>query len=350
MTKNTTIQIGYHKIGKKYPTYIVAEMSANHNRNFDQAVDIIKAAKQAGADAIKLQTYTPDTMTLNCDNKFFEIKGTIWEGRTLYDLYSQAYTPWEWQPKLKKIAEEIKLDFFSTPFDETAVDFLEEIQVPAYKIASFENIDLPLLQKIARTGKPIILSTGMATLAEIDEAVQTIKLAGGSELILLKCTSAYPAPPGKMNLSTIPHLSKAFGVPAGLSDHSMSLAVPVAAVTLGACVIEKHFTLSRNNPSPDSSFSLEPAEFREMVDAVRTAEKAIGEVFYGFSKTEKESRIFRRSLFAVKNISAGEKIAVNDIRSIRPGHGLHTRYLDKVVGRRAKKDIKKGTPISWDLI
>ena len=344
------MRINNRSIGPTYPVYIVAEMSANHNQNFDQAVATIKAAKRAGADAIKLQTYTPDTMTLDCDNKYFRIKGTIWEGQTLYDLYKQAYTPWEWQPKLKKFAEEIKLDFFSTPFDETAVDFLEEMQVPAYKIASFESVDLPLIRKVAKTHKPIILSTGMASLAEIDEAVQTIKEAGGTELILLKCTSAYPAPPGKMNLRTIPHLSNAFGVPTGLSDHSMSLAVPVAAVTLGACVIEKHFTLSRKNPSLDSSFSLEPEEFREMVDAVRTTEKAIGQVFYGLSKPEKESRIFRRSLFAAENIKTGEEITLNNIRSIRPGHGLHTRYLNKIIGRRAKKDIQQGTPISWDLI
>ena len=344
------MRINNRSIGPKYPVYIVAEMSANHNQNFDQAVATIKAAKRAGADAIKLQTYTPDTMTLNCDNKYFKIKGTIWEGQTLYDLYKQAYTPWEWQPKLKKFAEEIKLDFFSTPFDETAVDFLEEMQVPAYKIASFESVDLPLIRKVAKTHKPIILSTGMASLAEIDEAVQTIKEAGGTKLILLKCTSAYPAPPDKMNLRTIPHLSKAFGVPTGLSDHSMSLAVPVAAVTLGACVIEKHFTLSRNELSPDSSFSLEPSEFKEMVNAVRTAEKAIGEVYYGLTKSEKESRVFRRSLFAVKYIKAGEKIVSSSIRSIRPGHGLHTRHLNEIIGRRAKKDILPGTPLSWDLV
>ena len=344
------MRINNRSIGPNYPVYIVAEMSANHNQNFDQAVATIKAAKRAGADAIKLQTYTPDTMTLNCDNKYFKIKGTIWEGQTLYDLYKQAYTPWEWQPKLKKFAEEIKLDFFSTPFDETAVDFLEEMQVPAYKIASFESVDLPLIRKVAKTHKPIILSTGMASLAEIDEAVQTIKEAGGTKLILLKCTSAYPAPPDKMNLRTIPHLSKAFGVPTGLSDHSMSLAVPVAAVTLGACVIEKHFTLSRNELSPDSSFSLEPSEFKEMVNAVRTAEKAIGEVYYGLTKSEKESRIFRRSLFAVKYIKAGEKIVSSSIRSIRPGHGLHTRHLNEIIGRRAKKDILPGTPLSWDLV
>ena len=344
------MRINNRSIGPKYPVYIVAEMSANHNQNFDQAVATIKAAKRAGADAIKLQTYTPDTMTLNCDNKYFKIKGTIWEGQTLYGLYKQAYTPWEWQPKLKEFAEEIKLDFFSTPFDETAVDFLEEMQVPAYKIASFENVDLPLIRKVAKTHKPIILSTGMASLAEIDEAVQTIKKAGGTKLILLKCTSAYPAPPDKMNLRTIPHLSKAFGVPTGLSDHSMSLAVPVAAVTLGACVIEKHFTLSRNELSPDSSFSLEPSEFKEMVNAVRTAEKAIGEVYYGLTKSEKESRVFRRSLFAVKYIKAGEKIVSSSIRSIRPSHGLHTRHLNEIIGRRAKKDILPGTPLSWDLV
>lgn len=325
-------------------------MSANHHQRFDDAVNLIQEAKRSGADAIKLQTYTPDTMTLNCNNAFFKIKGTIWKGRTLYDLYNEAHTPWEWQPKLKKIAEEIGLDFFSTPFDATAVDFLRDMQIPAYKIASFENIDLPLIRKIAETGKPIFMSTGMASIAEIDEAVQTIKDAGGSEYLLLKCTSSYPSSPEEMHLRTIPNLSATFNVPVGLSDHSMSIAIPAAAVALGACVIEKHFTLSRREQGPDSTFSLEPDEFKQMVKAVRTTEKALGKVCYDIGKEESESRTFRRSLFAVKDIAAGEKLTEESIRSIRPGHGLHPRYLDVIVGRYAKKDIRRGTPLSWDLV
>ena len=345
-----TIIINNRPIGSGHLVYIVAEMSANHNQEFEQAAKLVVAAKEAGADAIKLQTYTPDTLTIDCDNAYFKIKDTIWKGRTLYDLYSEAYTPWEWQPKLKKIAEEIGLDFFSTPFDSTAVDFLRDMQVPAYKIASFENIDLALIRKIAKTGKPIFMSTGMASVAEIDEAVRTITEAGGSELILLKCTSSYPSSPEDMHLRTIPNLSATFNVPVGLSDHSMSIAIPTAAVALGACVIEKHFTLSRSVPGPDSSFSLEPDEFKQMAKAVRTTEKALGKICYDIGKKESENRVFRRSLFAVKNIAAGEKLTIKNIRSIRPGHGLHPRYFDEIIGRYAKRDIRRGTPISWDLV
>lgn len=345
------IEINGRPIGVAYPTYIIAEMSANHNQNFEQAVKIIEAAKEAGADAIKLQTYTPDTMTISCDNKYFQIgQGTIWEGRNLYDLYGEAYTPWEWQPKLKEMANELGLDLFSTPFDETAVDFLKEMDMPVYKIASFENVDLPLLRKIAETGQPIIMSNGMATLAELDEAVRTIREAGGNQLALLKCTSAYPAPPEEMNLRTIPHLAQAFNVPVGLSDHTLDIAVPVAAVTLGACIIEKHFTLSRDVPGPDSAFSLEPDEFKAMVQAVRTTEKALGTVHYGTMEHESSSRVFRRSLFVVEEMRAGELFTTKNIRSIRPGDGLHTRYLEGVLGRRANQDIKRGTPLSWKLV
>lgn len=344
------IEINGKRIGEGYPTYIIAEMSANHNQDFDQAVKIIKAAKKAGADAIKLQTYTPDTITIDCDNDYFRIKGTIWEGYNLYKLYGEAYTPWEWQPNLKKVADEIGLDFFSTAFDETAVDFLESMDVSTYKVASFEVVDIPLLKIIAQTGKPIIMSTGMASLSEVDEAVATIRDAGGTQIALLKCTSSYPALPEEMNLRSIPHLSEAFNVPAGLSDHTLGIAVSIAAVALGACIVEKHFTLSRQDPSPDSAFSLEPHEFKEMVDAVRVAEKALGKVHYGVSEHEEESRVFRRSLFVVKDTKVGEVFSVDNIRSIRPCYGLHTRYLADVIGRYAARDIERGTPLTWDLV
>jgi len=345
------IEINGRRIGSGYPTYIIAEMSANHNQDFDQAVKIIEAAKESGADAIKLQTYTPDTMTINCDKDYFRIgKGTIWEGRKLYDLYQEAYTPWEWQPKLKQIANDLDLDLFSTPFDGTAVDFLEKMEVPVYKVASFENADLPLLRRIARTGKPVIMSTGMASLAELDESVRTLREAGNQQLALLKCTSAYPAPPEEMHVRTIPHLAEAFGVPTGLSDHTLGIEVPVAAVALGACIIEKHFTFSRDVPSPDSSFSLEPAEFKAMVDAVRNVEKALGEVHYGVEKRERHSRAFRRSLFVVRDMQAGETFTSENVRVIRPGDGMHTRYLDEVLGRCAVRAIKRGTPLTWDLV
>ena len=326
-------------------------MSANHGQDFEQAIKIIEAAKAAGADAIKLQTYTPDTLTINCNNEYFQIgKGTIWEGRNLYELYGEAYTPWDWQPKLKEIADQLDLDLFSTPFDDSAVDFLEKLNVPVHKVASFEIVDLQLLRKIAKTGKPIIMSTGMATLAEIDEAVGVIREAGGDKLILLKCTSAYPAPPEEMNLRTIPHLAEAFGVPVGLSDHTLDIAVPVAAVALGSCMVEKHFTLSRAMPGPDSAFSLEPHEFKTMVEAVRTTEKAMGTVHYGVSEREAQSKVFRRSLFVVQDIKASEMFTAENVRSIRPGYGLHTRHLGQIMGRSANQDIKCGTPLTWSFI
>jgi len=347
---STHYQIGNHRIGTGKPTYIIAEMSANHNQDFDQAVRIIQAAKEAGADAIKLQTYTPDTMTLDSDKEYFQIKGTIWEGRNLYDLYGDAYTHWDWQPDLKKIANNLGLDLFSTPFDPTSVDFLEKMNIPAYKIASFEIVDLPLLRYVARTGKPVIMSTGMATLSEIDEAVQTLREAGCEQLALLKCTSAYPTPPEESNLRTIPHLAEAFDVPVGLSDHTLGIAVPVAAVALGVCIIEKHFTLSRSISGPDSAFSLEPDEFRAMVDNVRIAEKALGKVSYSITEKEQESRVFRRSLFVVKDMKVGDVFTEENVRSIRPGYGLHTRYLNEIIGRQATSKIERGTPVTWELI
>ncbi len=344
------LQIGTHPIGDSTATYIIAEMSANHNQDFDKAVKIVEAAKMAGADAIKLQTYTPDTITLKCDRKYFRVKGTIWEGRSLYDLYREAQTPWEWHPQLKQIANELDLDFFSTPFDFSAVDFLETLGVPAYKVASFEMIDLPLLKKIGATGKPVIMSTGMAAISEIKESVQALNESGCDQLALLKCTSAYPAPYEEMNLRTIPHMAETFGVPVGLSDHTMGSAVSVAAVTLGARILEKHLTLSRSESGPDSSFSMEPQEFKQMVNDIRAAEKAIGNVCYDLTEKQKESIAFRRSLFVARDIRAGETLTMENIRSIRPANGLAPKYLEEVLGKIAACDVKKGTPLSWDML
>ncbi len=347
----STLIVGSRRIGPGDPVYIIAEISANHNQDFDQAVRLVKAAKESGADAIKLQTYTPDTLTINSDRPEFLIRGgTIWDEKKLYDLYAEAYTPWEWQPKIKEMAAKLGLDFFSTPFDPTAVDFLEDLGVPAYKVASFEIVDIPLIERIARTGKPLIISTGMASLGEIDEAVQAAYNSGAKQIALLKCTSAYPAPPEEMNLRTIPHLAQAFGVPVGLSDHTLGIAVPVAAVALGACIVEKHLTLSRSVPGPDSAFSLEPHEFKAMVEAVRTTEKALGRVHYGASAKEAGSRVFRRSLFVVRDMAAGEVFTAENVRSLRPGYGLHPRHYKDVLGRRAARDISRGTPLQWSLI
>jgi pseudaminic acid synthase len=344
------VVINGRKIGPGQPACIVAEMSGNHHQDFAQAVKILEAAHRAGADAVKLQTYTPDTLTIPCDNEYFQMQGTIWKGKTLHDLYGEAYTPWAWQPELQRVANALGLALFSSPFDASAVDFLEDMGMPAYKIASFELVDLPLVRRIAATGKPIIMSTGMATLGEIDEAVRTARENGCRELVLLKCTSAYPAPLVEMNLRTIPHLAEAFGVPAGLSDHTMSHIVPVAAVTLGACLIEKHFTLSRAVAGPDSAFSQEPDEFAGMVQAVRAVEQALGQVSYEVTDKEKTSRAFRRSLFVVQDMEQDERFTADNVRSIRPGHGLHTRFLDQVLGRRATVNIPRGTPLSWELV
>ena len=345
------LQIDDTKIGEGFPVYIVAELSANHNQKFEQAVELVKAARECGADAVKLQTYTPDTITVKSDRPEFIISGgTLWDGRTLYELYGEAYTPWEWQPKLKKIAEELGLSLFSSPFDKTAVDFLEKMDVPAYKVASFELVDIPLVEYIASKRKPVIISTGMASLEEISEAVQAARSVGASQVALLKCTSAYPAAPGGMNLRTIPDMARKFGCPVGLSDHTLGIAVPVAAVALGARIIEKHFTLSRSVPGPDSAFSLEPNEFRAMVDAIRTAEAALGQISYDVSEQEAQSRIFRRSLYVVKDVRKGELFTEDNVRSIRPGYGLHPRNLKDVLGKRATRDIRRGTPFNWRLI
>lgn len=351
MSKNLSISINNHTIGAGQPVYIIAEMSANHGQSFDEAVRIIHAAKEAGTDAIKLQTYTPDTITIDCDNEYFRMgKGTIWDGKNLYELYKEAYTPWEWQPKLKKIASDLGMDLFSTPFDNTAVEFLEKMDVPAYKIASFELVDIPLIQRVAKTGKPMIMSTGMASLAEISEAVSTARNAGAKEIALLKCTSAYPAPPEEMNLRTIPHMADAFDLPVGLSDHTLGITAPIAAVALGACIVEKHFTLSRATIGPDSTFSLEPHEFKAMVDAIRTTEKALGKVKYQVTEKEAASRIFQRSIFIVKDMKAGEVLTKTNLRCIRPGNGLAPKHYESLLGRTIKHDVKKGTPMSWELL
>lgn len=345
------MRIGAHEVGPGHQVFVVAELSANHNHSFDQALQLVHAAKAAGADAVKLQTYTADTITIRCDRPEFRIGGgTLWDGRLLHDLYQEAFTPWDWQPRLKAAAEALGMECFSTPFDPTAVDFLEAMDMPAHKVASFEVVDLPLLERIGRTKKPVIMSTGMATLSEIDEAVRTLRGAGTRDLVLLKCTSSYPAPPDEANLRTIPHLAAAFGVPAGLSDHTLGVAVAVASVALGACVIEKHFTLSRAVPGPDSAFSLEPQELRQLVEAVRATERALGDVRYGPSPAELAGRKLRRSLFVVEDVRAGEQLTERNVRSIRPGHGLPPKALREVLGRHAARDISRGTPLSWDLL
>lgn len=348
---NGIFEIAGRKIGPGHPVFIVAEMSANHNQDFDEAVRIIHAAKDCGADAVKLQTYTPDTITIDSDDEHFLIKqGTLWDGKTLYQLYQEAYTPWEWQPKLKEIAEDLGLICFSTPFDKSAVDFLEEMNVPAYKVASFEITDIPFIEYVASKNKPIIISTGIATLCDIEEAVNACKRMGNSQIALLKCTSAYPAPLEEINLRTIPNLANTFKTIVGLSDHTLSISVPITSVALGAKIIEKHFILDRKLGGPDAAFSLEPEKFKAMVKSVREAEKALGEITYELTEKVKKSREFSRSLFAVRDIKARELFTEENVRSIRPGYGLHPKYLKDIIGKSAKNEIKKGTPLSWDLV
>jgi pseudaminic acid synthase len=345
-----SFKINNRLIGPGHPVYIIAEMSANHQKNFDTAVRIIRAAKNAGADAVKLQTYSADTMTIDSDAPDFRLNGTLWKGRTLYQLYDQAATPWEWVPDLKKEAEKTGIDLFSAPFDETAVDFLETMNVPAYKIASFELVDIPLLQKVAATGRPVILSTGLATLAEIKEAVQTLEHGGTKDIALLKCTSAYPASPEDANLRTIPHLSRTFDLVSGISDHTPGDVVALGAVALGACIVEKHLTLSRKDGGPDSAFSMEPAEFKAMTSRIRILEKALGKICYDLTENEKENIVFRRSVFAVQDITKGACFTRENIRVIRPGNGLHPRYFKAITGKQATMDIKRGTPLDRTMI
>jgi len=339
--------IGNREISEQSPVFVIAELSANHNQDFDLAVKTIEAAKDAGADAIKLQTYTADTITLDCGNEYFQIKqGTIWDGTTLYKLYQQAYTPWEWQPKLKEIAEKIGLICFSSPFDKTAVDFLEKMNVPAYKIASFEITDTPLIEYVASKGKPVIISTGIATEAEIDDAVSACRMQENNNIILLKCTSEYPAPFEEINLNAIPYIKQKYGVIAGLSDHTTGISIPSAAVALGAKVIEKHLILDRSMGGPDSSFSLMPGEFKEMVKTVREVEKALGTGKLELTEKIKKSRQFSRSLFAVKDIKAGEIFTEENIRSIRPGFGLPPKMIKELLGKASPKDFAKGEPLT----
>lgn len=331
--------------------FIIAELSANHGNDIEIAKQTIKAAKESGADAIKLQTYTPDTITIDCQNNFFQLtQGTIWDGRTLYDLYKEAYMPWEWHKELMDYAKELDIICFSSPFDHTAVDLLESLHVPAYKIASFEITDLPLIKYVASKRKPIIISTGIATMQEIDEAVNTCRQVGNDDIILLKCTSAYPANIEDANLLTMQNMKETFGVQVGLSDHTLGITVPVVSVALGAKVIEKHFILDKAIGGPDASFSLDPKEFKAMVDAVRDAEKALGVVDYALTEKKKKSREFSRSLFVVKNIKAGEAFTSENIRSIRPGYGLAPKHIESVFKNTARKDIERGTPVSWDLM
>ncbi|MDW7662167.1 MAG: pseudaminic acid synthase [Bacillota bacterium] len=331
--------------------FIIAELSANHGHDINIAKKTIKAAKDSGADAIKIQTYTADTLTIDCDNEYFKLdSGTIWDGRTLYNLYSEAYTPWEWQKELMEYAISIGLLFFSTPFDKTAVDFLEELEVPLYKVASFEIMDIPLIEYIASKGKPMIMSTGVASLSDIEEAINACKRLGNDQIILLKCTSSYPANIEDANLRTIPNMKETFNVEVGLSDHTLGITVPVVSVALGARVIEKHFILDKSIGGPDSSFSLEPHEFKQMVDSVRDAEKSLGKVDYSMNEKKKSSRLLGRSLFVVKEIKAGEKFTEENVRSIRPGYGLAPIHLSEIIFRKAACDIKKGTPLSWDKI
>ena len=348
---NKEIKIGGRVISETSPAFIIAEMSANHNMDFNRAVEIMKAAKDAGADAIKIQTYTPDTITLDCSDPCFQItQGTIWDGTTLHKLYETAYTPWEWQPKLKKIAEDMGLLFFSSPFDLSSVDFLEEMDVPAYKVASFEINDIPFIRKIARTGKPIIMSTGIAYLSDIELALRTCREEGNENVILLKCSSAYPAPYEDINLKTIPSMKEVFDCLVGLSDHTMGCAVAEAGVALGARAVEKHLTLRRADGGADSAFSMEPEEFKQMVDNIRIIEKALGKVTYDLTPKQKASREHSRSLFVAMDMKAGDVFTPENLRSVRPSCGLHTRYYEELLGKRIKRNASLGTPMSWDLV
>lgn len=338
----------YQKLEKG--AYIIAEMSGNHAGKIENAKRIIQAAKEAGADCVKIQTYTPDTITMDCDNEYFRLQGGVWNGKNLYQLYGQAYTPWEWQPELKEEAQKVGIDFFSTPFDKTAVDFLEEMGVEFYKIASFELIDIPLIKYVSSKGKPIIMSTGMATLEEIEEAVDTVKQTGNNQLVLLKCSSAYPAIPKDMNLAVMQDMKRRFGIPTGLSDHSMGSLAAVTAVAMGASVIEKHFCISRSIENPDAHFSMEADEFAQMVRDIRQAERAYGKVSYGPKEAEASNLLVRKSIFVSADIKQGETITEQNIRVIRPGYGLKPKYYEQVLGKKAACDLSRGTPLDFSHI
>jgi pseudaminic acid synthase len=347
-----TIIIGNRKIGLEHEPFIIAEMSGNHNQDLNRALKLVEAAAKAGAHALKLQTYTADTMTLDCDNEEFLVKGSAtWDGQKLYDLYEKAHTPWEWHPAIFEYAKKLGMLAFSSPFDDTAVDFLEALNVPCYKIASFENNDIPLLKKVAQTGKPVIMSCGMASENEINEALLVLKENGCKDIILLKCTSAYPSLPQNANLATIPYMKEIFAVQVGLSDHSMGNTMPIAAIALGATVIEKHFTLSRAEGGVDSHFSLEPSELKELVESTKCVWQALGEKrFGGCGSSEQASKIYRRSIYVAKNISAGEKFTKENIRCVRPSLGLSPKHYENILGEFAKVDLSFGTPLSFDHI
>lgn len=344
------IYIENRRIAEDSPTFVIAEMSANHLMNYDRAVEIIKAAKYAGADAIKLQTYMPDTITVDSDKKYFQIEDGLWKGTTLHKLYQIAYTPWDWHEKLQKVAEDLGLICFSSPFDETAVDLMEKLDMPAFKIASFEINDIPLIRKIAKLGKPIIISTGIAYLSDIEEALRVCYEEGNESVILLKCTSAYPSPYEDINLKAIPTIKQAFDCLVGLSDHTMGSAVAIGGVAIGAKVVEKHLTLKRADGGPDAAFSMEVEEFKEMVDNIRVIEKALGLETYKLTDKQIKSRESSRSLFVVNDINKGGIFTKNNLKSVRPGNGLHTRYYEDILGKKARVDIEKGTPITWDFI
>ncbi|MCP4705990.1 MAG: pseudaminic acid synthase [candidate division Zixibacteria bacterium] len=346
------IQIESKNIGPGFPPFIIAEMSGNHNQSLERSLQIVEAAAKAGAHAIKLQTYSADTMTLDINKNEFTISDpkSLWNGKSLYELYQEAHTPWEWHKNIFDRAKELGIIAFSTPFDATAVDFLEDLNVPVYKIASFENIDIPLIKKIAQTGKPIIMSTGMASLSELDESVKTIRANGCEQIILLKCTSAYPADPKDINLKTISHLQKHFDVQVGLSDHTLGIGVSLASVALGATVIEKHFTLSRAEGGVDSAFSLEPDELGRLVQDSKFAWQALGKVNYELTEKEKKSRQFRRSLYITEDMRAGDRITDKNMRAIRPGLGLAPKEYDKLLGKKVTCDIRRGTAVSWSII
>ena len=347
---NLHVSIEGKLIGNGYRSFIIAEISANHNHDINRAKQIIKVAADAGADAIKLQTYTPDTLTFNSDAPAFQVTGTIWEGKKLYDLYKEAHLPWEWHKPLFDYARQLGLVAFSTPFDFTAVDFLDSLGVPAFKIASSELVDLPLIAYVAKKGKPMLISTGMGTLSEIEDAINTARQNGCSDIILLKCTASYPALINEANLNTIPDMVDKFQVLVGLSDHTSGSTVPVVATSLGSCVVEKHLTLSRDDGGPDSPFSMEPDEFSMMVKKVHDAEDALGHIRYEPTKNELRSREFRRSLYVVKDVKIGERFTPENVKSIRPANGLHTKHYETVLSSYASKDILAGTPLAWDLI
>jgi N-acetylneuraminate synthase len=351
-TIQTEFDIAGRTIGRSYPPFIIAEMSGNHNQSLERALAIVEAAAQAGAHALKIQTYTADTMTLDINEGEFFIgdSDSLWQGKSLYKLYQEAHTPWEWHKPIFDRCRELGMIGFSTPFDESAVDFLESLEVPCYKIASFENTDLPLIRKVAATGKPMIISTGMATIAELDEAVVAARGAGCRDLILLKCTSTYPATPENSNVRTIPHMRDLFGCPVGLSDHTMGVGAALAAVALGAVVVEKHFTLRRADGGVDSSFSLEPHEMRSLVVEAERAWQSLGNVSYGPSAAEKPSLQYRRSLYVVEDVKAGETFTADNVRAIRPGFGMAPKFMETFLGRKAGRDIKRGTPLQWDLL